>query len=159
MPWELASIAVTTRRPAAAPPNGLSSKKPVKRLRCIINTGLLTHTGRVSMLLLERTLQVIRPCRKSEKGWLRKAARLSENHSSLVLNERDPALKVFWARLRRDGRRSGAPECACLLDFGERHRFIQRLTEEKRAERSPDRSNSSGFFRFENLLRHQSIQR
>ena len=30
------------------------------------------------------------------------------NHSSLQLNERGPALKVFWSRRWRDGRRVGA---------------------------------------------------
>ena len=29
------------------------------------------------------------------------------NHSSWQLNERGPALKVFWSRPRRDGRRAG----------------------------------------------------
>ena len=29
-----------------------------------------------------------------------------ENHSSLELNERGPALKVFWSRQWRDGRRA-----------------------------------------------------
>jgi hypothetical protein len=29
------------------------------------------------------------------------------NHSSLELNERGPALKVFWSRPWRDGRRAG----------------------------------------------------
>jgi hypothetical protein len=33
---------------------------------------------------------------------------LPGNHSSLALNERGPALKVFWSRPWRDGRRVGA---------------------------------------------------
>ena len=33
---------------------------------------------------------------------------LPGNHSSLELNERGPALKVFWSRPWRDGRRVGA---------------------------------------------------
>jgi hypothetical protein len=32
---------------------------------------------------------------------------LPGNHSSLELNERGPALKVFWSRRWRDGRRAG----------------------------------------------------
>jgi hypothetical protein len=32
---------------------------------------------------------------------------LPGNHSSLALNERGPALKVFWSRRWRDGRRVG----------------------------------------------------
>ena len=32
---------------------------------------------------------------------------LPGNHSSLALNERGPALKVFWSRQWRDGRRAG----------------------------------------------------
>ena len=31
----------------------------------------------------------------------------SGNHSSLVLNERGPALNVFWSRRWRDGRSAG----------------------------------------------------
>lgn len=46
----------------------------------------------------ERLLQAIRPCRESETGWTLGAQRLPENHNSLVLNERGPALKVFWIR-------------------------------------------------------------
>jgi hypothetical protein len=33
---------------------------------------------------------------------------LPGNHNSLELNERGVALKVFWTRLRRDGRRPEA---------------------------------------------------
>jgi len=53
---------------------------------------------------LKDTLQAIRPCRESQTGWTPKAAMLSKNHSSLELNERGPALKVFWSRRWRDGR-------------------------------------------------------
>jgi hypothetical protein len=40
-------------------------------------------------------------------GWTPEAAMLPGNHSSLALNERGPALKVFWSRPWRDGRRVG----------------------------------------------------
>jgi len=53
---------------------------------------------------LEDTLQVIRPCRESVTGWTGRAATPC-NHSSLALNERGPALNVFWSRRWRDGRR------------------------------------------------------
>ena len=33
------------------------------------------------------------------------------NHSSLELSERGPALKVFWSRRWRDGRRAGGRTC------------------------------------------------
>ena len=33
------------------------------------------------------------------------------NHSSLELSERGPALKVFWSRRWRDGRRVGGRTC------------------------------------------------
>ena len=36
---------------------------------------------------------------------------LSGNHSSLELNERGPALNVFWSRRWRDGRRVGGRTC------------------------------------------------
>ena len=36
------------------------------------------------------------------------AAKLPGNHSSLELNERGPALKVFWSHRWWDGRRTGA---------------------------------------------------
>jgi hypothetical protein len=51
------------------------------------------------------TLRVIRPCRESATGWSRQAQAPSGNHSSLALNERGPALNVFWSRQWRDGRR------------------------------------------------------
>ena len=56
---------------------------------------------------LRDTLQAIRPCRESATGWTPEAARLPGNHSSLELNERGPALRVFWSRRWRDGRRVG----------------------------------------------------
>ena len=56
---------------------------------------------------LKDTLQVIRPCRESETGWTPEPEMVPGNHSSLELNERGPALKVFWSRLWRDGRRVG----------------------------------------------------
>ena len=52
-------------------------------------------------------LQAIRPCRESETGWTSEPAMVPGNHSSLQLNERGPALKVFWSRRWRDGRRVG----------------------------------------------------
>src|ERR671922_2813914 len=58
------------------------------------------------------TLLAIRPCRESETGWPPEAARLLGNQSSLAVNERGPALKVFWSRCRRDGCRVG--DCARL---------------------------------------------
>ena len=55
---------------------------------------------------LEEALQAIRPRRESETGWTPEAEMLSGNHSSLELNERGPALNVFWSRRWRDGRRA-----------------------------------------------------
>ena len=56
---------------------------------------------------LRDTLQAIRPCRESQTGWTPEAVLLSENQSSLELNERGPALKVFWSHRWWDGRRAG----------------------------------------------------
>jgi hypothetical protein len=59
--------------------------------------GLIGKGG--SRLFSERPgkgLPAIRPCRESSKGWTPGAARLPGNHSSLELNERGPALNVFW---------------------------------------------------------------
>ena len=56
---------------------------------------------------LKDILQAIRLCRESETGWTPEAHALPGNHSSLPLNERGPALKVFWSRQWRDGRREG----------------------------------------------------
>ena len=53
---------------------------------------------------LKDILQAIRLCRESETGWTLEPATALGNHSSLPLNERGPALKVFWSRLWRDGR-------------------------------------------------------
>ena len=53
---------------------------------------------------LEATLPAMRPCRESQWGWTPEAFGFPGNQNSLVLNERGPALKVFWSRLRRDGR-------------------------------------------------------
>jgi hypothetical protein len=107
---------------------------------------------------LRDTWQVIRPCRESEKGWPQKAALplFSGNHSSLVLIERGTALKVFWSRLRRDGRSSGAPEGACA---SERVQLKKELTKKKRAGRSQSWSNPAGFFRFEIGQGIRAIQR
>jgi len=52
-------------------------------------------------------LQAIRPCRESKTGWTRRADRLGGNQNSITLNEHGPALKVFWSRRWRDGRRVG----------------------------------------------------
>src|SRR5262249_50302253 len=56
---------------------------------------------------LRGTLLAIRPRRESETGWTPEAQRPLGNHSSLAVNERGPALKVFWSRCWRDGRRVG----------------------------------------------------
>jgi hypothetical protein len=49
------------------------------------------------------TLQATRPSRESTTGWTQKSQNdFSESHDSLKLNERGPALNVFWSRLRRD---------------------------------------------------------
>ena len=62
----------------------------------------------LTLVQLKDTLQAIRPCRESETGWTLGAAMSSGNHSSLELNERGPALKVFWLReMTRSGRRPG----------------------------------------------------
>ena len=62
---------------------------------------------RFILVQLKDTLQAIRPCRESATGWTPEAVTLPGNHSSLELNERGPALKVFWSRPWRDGRRVG----------------------------------------------------
>src|SRR5436853_3808254 len=89
-------------------------------------------------------LQAIRPCRESETGWARHTA-MPGNHSSLALNERGPALKVFWSRLWRDGRR-----------VGERTRLPKSgpcgnrtVDQENRAGRSQGWSDPARSFRFE----------
>jgi len=56
---------------------------------------------------LTDALQAIRPGRESQTGWTWAAARLAGNHSSWELNERGSALKVFWSRPGRDGRKVG----------------------------------------------------
>src|SRR5208282_25848 len=58
---------------------------------------------------LRTTLQAIRPCHESETGWTPEALLLLGNQNSLALNERGPALKVFWTRRWRDGRKTGEP--------------------------------------------------
>ena len=58
---------------------------------------------------LTDTLSAIRPCRESETGWTQKAERLAVNQSSLELNERGPALKVFWPRDNSGWAQSGCP--------------------------------------------------
>src|SRR3954464_11576563 len=74
-------------------------------------------------------LQAIRPCRESETGWARHTA-MPGNHNSLALNERGPALKVFWSRRWRDGRgigeRTHLPKRARLV--------IERLTKKHEPE-------------------------
>ena len=94
---------------------------------------------------LGNTLPVIRPCRESKMGWTPKAVLplFSENRSSFVLNERGPALKVFWSRLWRDGRRAGAPEGACA---SERVWLMKGLTKKNRTGRSQTRSNAAASF-------------
>ena len=78
-------------------------------------------------------------------GWTPKAALplLFENQNSFVLNERGPALKVFWSRLWRDGRRAGVPECACASECVW---LIECLTKKTRAGRSQTRSNPAASF-------------
>src|SRR4051794_38001750 len=56
---------------------------------------------------LKDALQAIRPCRESQTGWTSAAATLLGNHNSLALNERGPALKVFWSHRWWDGRNVG----------------------------------------------------
>ena len=53
------------------------------------------------------TLLAIRPCHESKTGWTAGPKWSPQNHSSLALNERGPALKVFWSRPGRDGRKAG----------------------------------------------------
>jgi len=55
-----------------------------------------------TMFVAAQILQAIRPCRESQRGWTLGAARCPGNHSSLVLNEHGPALKVFWIPECRD---------------------------------------------------------
>ena len=71
--------------------------------------GLIGGGGSLQHLTvrLKDILQVIRPCRESKTGWTPNADMRPGNHSSLQLNERGPALKVFWSRLWWDGRRVG----------------------------------------------------
>src|SRR5438034_6036937 len=70
--------------------------------------GLIGGGGSLKILAvqLKDILQAIRPCRESETGWTLEPAMAPGNHSSLELNERGPALKVFWSRRWRDGRRT-----------------------------------------------------
>lgn len=65
----------------------------------------------------EEVLQVIRPCCESETGWTPKAQTPAGTHSSLVLNERGPALNVFWILEDRDWAQD---QCAGGLLLGRR---------------------------------------
>jgi len=58
---------------------------------------------------LEEALQAIRPRRESETGWTPETFAFPGNQNSLALNERGPALNVFWTRLWRVGRKAGEP--------------------------------------------------
>jgi hypothetical protein len=69
---------------------------------------------------LKDTLQAIRPCRESQTGWTPEAEMFPGNHSSWALNERGPALKVFWSRRGRDGRRVGERALAKASPRGKR---------------------------------------
>src|ERR1041385_2112464 len=50
-------------------------------------------------------LQAIRPCCESETGWTWEATLSDETIALKKVNEHSLALKVFWSRHRRDGRR------------------------------------------------------
>ncbi len=95
---------------------------------------------------LKDALQAIRPCRESQTGWTPAAAMLPGNHSSLALNERGPALKVFWSRRGRDGRRVG--ERARLP---KRARVIKERLTNKPSRRELGRTRPVRSFRFESL--------
>src|SRR5205807_5729 len=98
---------------------------------------------------LNNTLQVIRPCRESETGWTPKPAMAPGNHSSLELNERGPALNVFWSRPWRDGRRVGErTRLSKTVACGNRT-----LDQENRAGGSRVWSNPVRSFRFEKLVK------
>ena len=60
---------------------------------------------------------MIRPCRESKTGWTPGAQELPGNQSPQALNERGPALNVFWIPEDRDW----APEqCGSGLPLGRR---------------------------------------
>ena len=62
---------------------------------------------RYRKMQLQNTFWAIRPCRESKTCWTPEPFALRQNHSSCVLSERGPELKVFWSRRWRDGRRVG----------------------------------------------------
>jgi hypothetical protein len=60
------------------------------------------------MMQIADTLQATRPSRESKTGWTQKSQNdFSGSHDFLKLNERGPALNVFWSRLWREGRKAG----------------------------------------------------
>src|SRR6516162_3741067 len=74
------------------------------------------------LVQFKNTLLGIRPCRESQTGWTEQISGSAQNQNSLELNERAPALKVFWPRkLFRGGRRRGqrgACQRRCLRLMG-----------------------------------------
>ena len=83
---------------------------------------------------LRMTLLAIRPCRESKSGWTPQSQRTMGNHISLELNELGPALKVFWLRNLRSGRRLGQ-RGACQMG---RLRLMGSLPKKNRAGGSTD---------------------
>src|SRR6266496_4485199 len=50
------------------------------------------------MLVAEKALKAIRPCRESTEGWTSRSLRPGRTRALWKLNEHGPALNVFWTR-------------------------------------------------------------
>ena len=95
---------------------------------------------------------MIRPCRESITGWAPEAQALPGNRNSLVLNERGPALKVFWSR-----KAGWAPDrCACGLCAG--HLLVREKMTKKPSRRELGRRRPVRSFRFELGVKKASVQ-
>lgn len=72
--------------------------------------------GRLCSMIMQlaSTELAIRPCRESETGWPSEGQTPPGNHSSIEVNERGPALKVFWPRNGIRGGRWPDQRGACL---------------------------------------------
>lgn len=70
--------------------------------------------SRLQLILVQfkHALLAIRPCRESETGWTPESESSLGNHSSPEVNERGPALKVFWPLGKSSGVGAGRVNAA-----------------------------------------------
>jgi hypothetical protein len=115
--------------------------------RRLLSINLVTQLG--NTLVVDSTVSRV----TNPLDWPIVLGLLAQNHIPMLLNERDPVLRVFWSRSLRDGRRTGALECACHKPA---RPVNQTLAQEKIGPEGADRKQSGGFFRFESWVReHQ----